>query len=152
MSQDSETLEVAMAITRNTDTGKVLIIRKAAEYRDQDRYARTPWEVPGGKIEEQDHDSIDTALDAAAQAARRELGEETRITGQVVDQAEPYTTRQSGKAITFYPVLLETDETDVTLADSHEHDAYRWISVDTVGAFLTEHEQEAFDRLTSADG
>lgn len=141
-------IDVAMAITRHTGTGTFLIIKKADEYTDHARYDETPWEVPGGKVEDGDiADAAETMDEAAAHAAIRELEEETHLRGEVVRQAEPYDVEQPGKAVTFHPVLLETPEQDVTLGDSHEHVDYKWVKRSELADYLTKAEMPAFERL-----
>lgn len=136
MAPDTREIDVAMAITRHPASDTFLILKKAAEYGG--RYDITPWEVPGGKIEKDE---------TAAGAAVRELDEETGIVGRVVETAEPYEVQQPGKDITFHPVLIETDDREVQLADSHEHIEHRWVAVQELGEYVTDAELPAFEHL-----
>lgn len=151
-------IDVAMAITRHSGTGDFLLLRKNDTYGG--RYDRTPWEVPGGKIESADfaacdrdpdshgHGSIPAAVVAAA--AQRELAEETGLDGAVQRQESPYNSRQSDgdevKDISFYPVLLSVSDRSITL-NPDEHSDYVWMEREQVDDYLTEHEMNAFDRL-----
>ncbi len=143
-------VDVAMAIARHHDTGRFLVLKKGRWYRDnRDRYADNPWEVPGGKM--QDDEQV-------APAAQRELREETGLDGESVATADTYTVTHRDEhgeemRLTFHPVLLEVtaDEDAVTLNDTYkgepEHETYAWIPAHELRDRLTENERPAIDRL-----
>lgn len=151
-------IDVAMAITRHRDTGAFLLLKKNDTYGG--RYDRTPWEVPGGKIDATDfaacdrnpdsHDHGAVPDDVVAAAAQRELVEETGLDGRLHRQEPPYNSRQSDgdelKDIYFYPVLLSVGDRSITL-NPEEHSDHQWVPREQASAYLTEHELNGFERL-----
>lgn len=133
-------IDVGMAITRHSETGEFLIIEKAEEYIEEGgRYDKTPWEVPGGKIEDGE---------TPEEAAVRELKEETSLEAEVRDStADFYENVQVGQdyKVRFYPVLLEVKEKEVSL--SEEHEGFHWLESHLLDDYLTSHEIQAFEKL-----
>ncbi len=170
-------IDVAMAVTRDTETGQYLIIRKHQDYRASDeaesggRYDRTPWEVPGGKIAAEDFEAYDLGKDdyghgtyheaaegrVVEHAARRELEEETGLDGTVLRTAAPYHVVQEDgdtvKDIYFYPVLLAADidtpsiRTYMNGLTDPEHDGVETGDVAAIQKRLTQNEMQAFKDL-----
>ncbi len=67
--------------------------------------------------------------------------------GDPVDTAEPYDVQQPGKDSTFYPVLIETQDTTIDLSGSSEHVDAVWVPLQDLETYLTENELIAFERF-----
>ncbi|MFB6244780.1 MAG: NUDIX domain-containing protein [Candidatus Nanohaloarchaea archaeon] len=135
-----EKFEVAMAVTRRKSDQKFLSVKKAGNH-ESGRYAETPWEVPGGKIEDDE---------SPEKAALRELREETGIDARLERKHESGLEHEfeRGETITkieFFPSLLETDQEVQEL--SEEHEDFKWIDLDEVRHVFAPHELEAFRLL-----
>lgn len=117
--------KVATAVPYNPGKQKFLVLKRNFE---TDIHPGK-WNFPGGSIEEDDRD--------AENAAKRELKEETGLTGELVRSGEPFTIDTEDGLFRVHPFLmLVEDEPEL----NEEHLDMKWITVDEL------------DELESVDG
>lgn len=146
-----EEIDVAMDIVKYVGSkekfrGKFLVLKKAQEYiENRERYARVPWEIPGGKFE---LDKNSFTKEEIKSEAMRELKEETRIKAEADKTGKPYENTQEGVKIVFYPVLIETEaDPDSVELDPEEHQSFEWIDEQEFRDRMTENEVEALKQV-----
>lgn len=109
----------AGAVIERKDTKDVLLIHRSAS-----QYAGDIWEIPIGRMEQ--FETFEAGL-------RREVLEETGITdleiGRPISTFDfmrgEHSAENEVRAVVF---VARTSQTEVKL--SHEHDGYRWLSID----------------------
>lgn len=114
--------EVATAVVQHRDTGKFLLAKRTT---DTDIHPGK-WNFPGGKIEEQDENP--------AEAARRELKEETGLEEEPVRTGESFTLDTVDGVFKIFPVHFHTSS-DPEL--NTEHTDYQWIGTEELDSFET---------------
>ncbi|MFB6181048.1 MAG: NUDIX domain-containing protein [Candidatus Nanohalobium sp.] len=152
-----DSIDVAMNIVehierRESGATKFLVLKKSKKYREhRERYAENPWEVPGGKIELGKEEYTEEEI---KEEAWRELNEETDLPvkkeefKEKASTAEPYSNRQEGVEITFYPVLYSFQKSlESVQTVSEEHESFEWISEEEFSDRMTENEIEALERV-----
>lgn len=102
--------EVAASVVRRKD-GKILLMKRVNEIR----LFPGKWDFPSGNVENE----------SAAQAAVRELEEETGIDADVERSAESFTVETEYGSIKIYPFLFEVSNPVVRM--NWKHDKFEWI-------------------------
>lgn len=106
-----EKRKVAAAVTRDSATGKLLILKRDKLMRENPG----KWEFPSGRVQDE----------TVEEAALRELREETGLEGTPELTGAPFDVVLDGETNEISPVLVEVKEMEVEL--SFEHSEYRWI-------------------------
>lgn len=107
--------EVAVAVTRSAETGKLLVLKRDELMRENPG----KWEFASGRIENGEEPE---------EAALRELEEETGLEGEVSEAASTFEVEIDGESYVVHPVLVDVEPTRPEL--SFEHTDFRWASRD----------------------
>jgi len=117
-----EITDVATAVVKKEDSEEYLLAKRTTETDIQPG----KWNFPGGKIEEQDSNP--------AEAAQRELREETRIDEEPVQTGESFIVDTEDGRFRVYPVLFRTESEPEM---NTEHTDYRWVRPEDLKEFET---------------
>jgi 8-oxo-dGTP diphosphatase len=113
----TRTEDVAVAVTRNTETGKYLLMKRAMEKKNYPGR----WEFPAGVIEKSG---------TPEKTAIRELREETGLEGEIIREAESFSFENKNTCFNVHPFLIEVGSEDIEI--SWEHSDYEWLELDQV--------------------
>lgn len=113
-----EAKETAAAVVYQPSRHQFLVVKRSDSRENFPGY----WEFPAGLIEDGE---------SPKRAARRELKEETSLTGEIIRSGEPHIQKTDYGRWKVHPFLfiVEKDEVEVT----GEHSDYMWVDHDEVG-------------------
>ncbi len=122
MKKEISVTEVATAVVKKKDSKKYLLAKRTTDTDIQPG----KWNFPGGKIEGKDEN--------AAEAARRELKEETKLKEKPFQTGESFIVETVDGKFRIHPVLFRTgDEPEL----NSEHTEYRWVEPEDLDEFET---------------
>ncbi len=110
-----EEIDVAVAVTFHPGLHEFLVLKRSDSHEVFPGY----WDFPAGVIEEEEWPK---------KAARRELKEETGLSGRRIKSGEPFTVESEYGNFRIHPFLFTVEAADVELGS--EHVDYRWISLE----------------------
>lgn len=113
--------DVAVAVVRNRDSGRYLLMHRVKELR----VFPEKWDFPSGSIEDE----------SARQASLRELKEETGLEGEIQREGEPFLLETRHGDFQVHPFLVEADSEEIEM--NWEHDEYRWMELGEIDEFET---------------
>jgi 8-oxo-dGTP pyrophosphatase MutT (NUDIX family) len=121
--------DVALAVVENE--GEYLIVE-----RSEENTSSGEWGFVSGKMEENE---------TSDETAERELWEETNLEAEPVETGDFYIGKGELGYWRLFPVLMETDETEVEL--NWELSDYRWIDLDELETMKTMGRMKAVEKL-----
>lgn len=123
--------DVALAVPEKG--GQYLLLKRSNETSSSGL-----WNFPGGKIEQEGRD----------EAALRELKEETKLHGEIIERGRPYISKGELGYWRIFPFLIEVDG-DIDL--NREHSESRWIDTGELEELETLGTTKAVQRLNLAE-
>lgn len=109
--------ETAVAVVYNPEKHRFLVVKRSASREN----FPGRWEFPAGVIEDGE---------SAKRTARRELKEETGLSGELIRSGEPHVKDTEYGTWEVHPFLFMVETDDVEITD--EHSDYMWIEHDGI--------------------
>ncbi|MFQ3275132.1 MAG: 8-oxo-dGTP pyrophosphatase MutT (NUDIX family) [Candidatus Nanohaloarchaea archaeon] len=120
---------VALAVLEND--GEYLLVQ-----RSEENTSSGEWGFVSGKMEEDENPE---------EAAKRELWEETRVDAEPLETGDFYIGKGELGYWRLFPVLMETDETEVEL--NWELSDYKWVNLEELEDMKTMERMKAVEKL-----